>query len=180
MCENKARLLLHCSFCHGNILSLYLWLSASVLPILLGYHLTKSLMQTFLWKQLFISKGGPGGGGYHIYIYIYTFKNSTCLICHIKIPVNKRPNWSCDWKFQVHLRAVLFATLWMQLIGSFASIPSRWRFVGIGEPPWNQTMKGTNLIAMMRIIIRMYMRMTWWWWWWWWWIMVMILIMMLM
>ena len=26
------------------------------------YHLTKSLMQTFLWKQLFISKGRPWGG----------------------------------------------------------------------------------------------------------------------
>ena len=42
-------------------------------------HLTKSLMQTFLWKQLFILKGRPWRGGlayiyifiHYIYIYIY-------------------------------------------------------------------------------------------------------------
>ena len=62
-CENKVRLLLHCSFCHGNILSFNLWLSASVLPIFLGYHLTNSRMQIFLWKFFFILKGRPWGGG---------------------------------------------------------------------------------------------------------------------
>lgn len=55
-CENKVRLLLHCSFCQGNILSFHLWLSASVLPIFLGYHLTNSRMQTFLWKLFFYLK----------------------------------------------------------------------------------------------------------------------------
>ena len=61
-------------------------------------HLTKSLMQTFLWKQLCILKGRPWTGGLaYIYIFIYIYIYTLYIYIYIYL---RAFDWHVSWIYR--------------------------------------------------------------------------------